>query len=78
MIIPTTFTELMNYIDIKKLSVNTIIAYVISWGYFFLSLPFMTKLVGIARATTLNYLISWGIMISIIYVLQTIHFDSIV
>lgn len=73
-----TLAELMNYIDIKKLSINTIIAYVISWGYFFLSLPFMRKHIGIARAATVNYFISWGLMISIIYVLQTVHLDSIV
>lgn len=67
-----TLSELIANIDIKKLSMNTVIAYIISWGYFFITLPYITKMLGIVRGTTINYLISWGIMMVSIYFLQTV------
>lgn len=67
-----TLSQLIAEIDIKKLSFNTLMAYLISWGYFFISLPFVTKVLGIVRGTTINYLISWGIMLVAIYFLQTV------
>lgn len=62
---------------IKSLSINTVIAYAISWTYFFISLPFITKAFGVIQGTTVNYIISWGIMLIAIYVLQTTSFLSI-
>jgi hypothetical protein len=63
--------HMYNTIDIKKLSLNTIIAYGASWLYFFISLPIIKKIFGTITGTTLNYLISWVIMLIVIYILHT-------
>ena len=65
------YNRLLSTIDIKNLSKNTIIAYGISWLYFFISLPLITKIFGVAKGATINYLISWGIMLVVIDLLHT-------
>ena len=65
------YNNLLSTIDIKKLSTNTIIAYGVSWLYFFISLPLITKIFGVAKGATINYLISWGIMLVMIDLLHT-------
>lgn len=73
--------EILNTISIetiKNLSINTIVAYAISWTYFFTTLPFITNALGKIKGTTVNYLISWGIMLVVIYVLQATGVLSIV
>ena len=67
-----TLAELIDDIDVKKLSINTIIAYIISWGYFLITLPYIKNIMGNVRGTTINYFISWSIMIVAIYFLQKI------
>ena len=42
-----------------KYSSYAVIAWAISWGIFFLMLPFMVKMFGKARGGALNYAFSW-------------------
>jgi hypothetical protein len=72
-----TLSEIINQIDIKKLSINTALSYLLSWSYFFITLPFMTKVFGLVKGTTINYFISWGFMLVIMYLLHTTPILSI-
>lgn len=58
---------------IAKLSLMTIIAYIISWGVFFLVLPGMISLFGKVSGTTLTYGISWSTMLIIIFLTGKLH-----
>jgi hypothetical protein len=49
-----------------------LIAYVISWVYFFVTLPLVVRLVGGNKTAgvALNYGISWALMLAVLYALQ--------
>ena len=59
--------------DWKKLTINALSAYIVSWGYFFISLRLVTQIFGKARGTTLNYFLSWGIMIAVLFILGKVN-----
>ncbi len=59
--------------DWKKLTINVLIAYIASWGYFFITLRLVTRIFGRARGTALNYFISWGIMIAVLFILGKLN-----
>ncbi len=52
------------------LSWHILIAYGISWLYFFFTVRFFTALFGNIVGTALNYGISWILMIAAVYSLQ--------
>lgn len=56
--------------NLAELSTNVLVAYVISWTYFFITLPFFTKLFGKILGGSINYGISWGVMLFAIYFLE--------
>jgi hypothetical protein len=53
-------------IDLKSLTINLVIAYVISWGLFFLCLPFATGILGKMVGSVVLYAISWLVFIGVI------------
>lgn len=61
----------MNWI--LKFATNTIFAWVISWAFFIVTLPFVVKQVGKVAGVSLNYGISWIVMIVAIYILQKLN-----
>jgi hypothetical protein len=65
--------DILSWIDWKKFTVNAIIAYMVSWGYFFLSMVFVRRVLGKVNGVIVNYFISWGIMILAFYVLTKIN-----
>jgi hypothetical protein len=58
---------------IAKLSLMTVIAYIISWGVFLLVLPGMVSLFGKISGTALTYAISWGTMLILIFLTGKLH-----
>jgi hypothetical protein len=56
--------------DILRLSSYALIGYIVSWMYFFISLPFIVQIFGKIKGSAINYGISWIIMIVIVYILQ--------
>lgn len=59
--------------DWKKLTINALIAYIASWGYFFISLQLVTRIFGKAKGTALNYGISWIVMIIVLFILGKLN-----
>lgn len=56
-----------------KYSSYAVIAWAISWGIFFLALPFMINAFGKIRGTTINYAFSWITLPILIFVLEYFH-----
>jgi hypothetical protein len=56
--------------DWRELTVNAVIGYGASWGYFFATLQFFIGRFGKVKGTFYNYLISWVVWIGTTYVLQ--------
>ena len=69
---------IFDLINIKQISIDTIFSYAIGWIYYFITLPFIVKIFGVFNGMIINYIISWGIMLGIIYLLQTVPILSIV
>jgi hypothetical protein len=57
-------------INWKKFTVNVIIGYVISWAYFFITLPLFYLVLGKVTGTILNYGISWLVWLGATYYLH--------
>jgi hypothetical protein len=56
--------------DWRELTVNAVVGYGVSWGYFFLSLGFFQERLGKIKGAFVNYWISWVVWIGTTYVLQ--------
>ena len=56
--------------DWRELTMNAVIGYGVSWGYFFLTLGFFQRLFGKVKGAFVNYGISWVVWIGTTYVLQ--------
>ena len=69
---------IFDLINIKQILIDTIFSYAIGWIYYFITLPFIVKIFGVFNGMIINYIISWGIMLGIIYLLQTVPILSIV
>lgn len=54
-------------IDWSRLGLGVILGYAISWVYFFLTLPFLMKLLGKINGTIINYGLSWLVWIAVTY-----------
>ena len=54
-------------IDWSRLGLGVILGYAISWVYFFLTLPFLMKLLGKVNGTIINYGLSWLVWIVVTY-----------
>jgi hypothetical protein len=52
--------------DWKSMSVNVLIAYVVSWGLFFIGLPFISAILGKIVGSVITYALSWVIFVGII------------
>ncbi len=48
-------------IDWSQLGVGVVLGYVISWGYFFITLPLFIGLLGKINGPIVNYGLSWVI-----------------
>ncbi len=55
---------------IIKLSAYAFIAWVLSWVFFFITLPFMIGIFGKVRGSAINYAISWITLPIIILALE--------
>lgn len=62
--------------DWKKLTLNVIVAYAISWAYFFLTLTLSHTMFGKVNGTLINYMLSWGLMIIVLIILTKLSFQS--
>jgi hypothetical protein len=51
----------------SRLGLGVILGYAISWVYFFLTLPFLMKLLGKINGTIINYGLSWLVWIVVTY-----------
>jgi hypothetical protein len=56
--------------NLAELSTHAIVSYIISWSYFFITLPLFTKFFGKVLGSSINYGISWGILLIAIYFLE--------
>ena len=56
--------------NLGELSTHVLVSYLISWSYFFITLPIFTRFFGKVLGTSINYGISWGIMLIAIYFLE--------
>ncbi len=57
--------------NLKEISLTVILSYLVTWGFFFLTLPFFIKIAGKVAGPVINYIISWILMVGIVYI---IHF----
>ena len=57
----------------KTFSWHLILAYGISWLYFFFSVYFFVIIFGKVTGTLLNYGISWILMVGVVYILQKLN-----
>jgi hypothetical protein len=52
--------------DWKSLATSVVIAYVVSWGLFFIGLPFISAILGKIVGSVITYALSWVIFVVII------------
>lgn len=57
---------------LNKHIVNLVIGYIISWGYYILTLPFFASKFGKISGPTINYFVSWGLLLVIFYILSIV------
>ncbi len=62
--------------SIKGLLANVGISYVISWAFFFITLPLFVSFFGKVTGTALTYGVSWGIMLLVIYIFEKTNVDK--
>lgn len=62
----------MSY-DVKNLTINTILGYVLSWLYFIMTLSIFQRIFGNVYGVGINLAISYGIWFIIFYLLNTFH-----
>ena len=48
---------------LKKLVLGLGVGYIISWLYFFITLPFFIKALGKTKGAFINYILSWVVWI---------------
>lgn len=63
-------------IDWTELTISVIIGYVISWAYFFLTLPIMIKFVGKITGPIVNYGISWIVWLFVTILIKKYNKDD--
>ena len=63
----------INLIDWKKLTVNVIIGYAVSWLYFLVSLALFRKIFGVVKGAAVAYLSSLLVWILTAYLLHSIN-----
>jgi hypothetical protein len=68
--------DLVKEIDWKKYTINFLLAYVISWIYFFITLPLFVEMFGKAKATPINYGLSWIIWFVAFQILNKLYPDG--
>jgi hypothetical protein len=56
---------------LKKLVLGLGIGYIISWLYFFITLPFFIKAFGKTKGAFINYILSWIVWILVGYFIGT-------
>ncbi len=54
----------------KELVPTLGISYFISWGFFFLTLPFFVLTFGRVKGTAINYIVSWAFMIGVAWMIE--------
>ena len=52
--------------DWKSLATSVVIAYVVSWGLFFIALPFIASILGKIVGSVVTYALSWVIFVVIL------------
>lgn len=52
--------------DWKSLATSVVIAYVVSWGLFFIALPFVSSILGKILGSVVTYALSWLVFVVII------------
>jgi hypothetical protein len=57
--------------DLKKVVLGLGVGYIVSWLYFFLTLPLFIKVLGKARGAFVNYIMSWVVWIIVGYFVGT-------
>lgn len=62
--------------SILHFATNTFLAWVISWAFFLVTLPYVVKYTGKVAGIGINYGISWIVMLIGIYVLQQFNQPS--
>jgi len=65
--------EISTLVNLKKLTISALIGYIISWTYFFVTLPIFQKLFGIVKGGFINYMISWILLLLVIFLLGVIY-----
>ncbi len=63
----------INNINWPKLTINLIIAYIISWTYFTLIVSYLQKILGTTIGVVSAYLSSWTLLIFNVYLLHKIN-----
>ena len=61
---------------IAKLSINALIGYIVSWLVFLLTLPIFIRIFGRVKGATIDYIVSWGVLLGIMYILTVIYPDG--
>jgi hypothetical protein len=57
-------------INLKQFTINIVIGYLISWAYFFITLPLFIILLGKFNGSIINYGLSWLLWIGVTYYLH--------
>ena len=60
-------------IDWKKLTINVLLAYIVSWIYFAVTLRIFTTMLGKVNGIFVNYILSWGLMIAVLFILGKLY-----
>jgi hypothetical protein len=64
-------------IDWSQLGIGLVAGYVISWGYFFITLPLFMKIFGKINGSLVNYGMSWIVWVVATYIIHQIIPDDI-
>jgi hypothetical protein len=65
----------MNEIKWPKLTIGAILGYLISWMYFFITLPILTHLLGKITGIIVNYGLACLVWIVVIYIIHSFEFN---
>lgn len=65
--------DILNTIDFKKLTVNVLIGYTLSWIYFLGTLLYFQKIFGKMKGLSINFGLSWIVWFIISYSLHKLN-----
>lgn len=62
---------------LAKLGLGAAIGYGLSWLFFFVSLPIFIRIFGRINGTAIDYMVSWGLLLGIMYVVAFVDSSAL-